>query len=218
MTDIQKNLEQVNKSLKKGVQLVAVSKTKPNELLQQAYDAGQRVFGENKVQELVSKYESLAKDIQWHFIGHLQTNKVKFIVPFVQLIHAVDSIKLLKQINKEAEKHNKIQEVLLQVHIAQESTKFGFSYEELTTLLESNQLGDYPNIQVRGLMSMATNSSDEALVANEFSRLNDFFQNYKSDSFNILSIGMSNDYHLAMDHGSTMVRVGSTIFGARNYN
>jgi pyridoxal phosphate enzyme (YggS family) len=218
MTNIQNNITSLNKDIPNNVCLVAVSKTKPESDLLEAYQSGQRIFGENKVQEMVEKYENLPKDIKWHFIGHLQTNKVKFIVPFVELIHAVDSIKLLNKINNEAIKCNKVVNVLLQVHIANEETKFGFGYSEIKELLESNYKEQYTNIEIKGLMAMATNTNDEYIVKSEFTELNNFFNNYKSNDFDTLSMGMSNDYKLAIECGSNMVRTGSTIFGARNYN
>lgn len=203
--------------------LVAVSKTKPVEMVQEAYDAGQRDFGENKVQELVTKNEVLPKDIRWHMIGHLQRNKVKQIAPFVHLIHSVDSLRLLETINKEGEKNDRKINCLLQVHIAQESTKFGFDEKEIMTILSDGTVKNMPNVQIKGLMGMATNTDDESLVSQEFSSLKILFDKI-NHSFQLpnldmteLSMGMSGDYMLALKNGSTMIRVGSSIFGERNY-
>lgn len=202
--------------------LVAVSKTKPNEDLLEAYSANNRVFGENKVQELVAKAEALPKDIEWHFIGHLQRNKVKYIAPFVSLIHAVDSIKLLKEINKQAVKNNRIIECLLQVHIAQEEAKFGFDAPEIELALKDSSLTDLSSIKIIGLMGMATNTTDKEQIKTEFKGLQSLFNTLKQIDLptNIdmkeLSMGMSGDYKLALEAGSTIVRVGSSIFGPRN--
>lgn len=203
------------------VNLVAVSKTKPNEDLLALYELGQRAFGENYVQELVDKEASLPKDIQWHFIGHLQSNKVKYIAPFVHLIHGVDGEKLLQEINKQAIKSNRIIGCLLQVHIAKEETKFGFDSKELIALVDSGQLANYSNVVVKGLMGMASFTEDQAIVKNEFETLANTFNQVKNKLNNIhfdtLSMGMSGDYALAIIEGSTMVRIGSLLFGARNY-
>ena len=179
-----------------------------------AYTANQRVFGENKVQELVKKQAELPKDIQWHMIGHLQSNKVKYIAPFVSLIHAVDSLKLLKEINKRAEQNNRVIDCLLQVHIASESTKFGFGTGEIESALI--EVEEFKNINIIGLMGMATFTNDEKQVNNEFALLSELFEKVKTSSINTLSIGMSGDYKLAINNGSTMIRVGSAIFGHRN--
>jgi len=201
--------------------LVAVSKTKPIEYLQEAYEAGCRIFGENKVQELVPKWEALPKDIEWHFIGHLQSNKVKYMAPFVSLIHSVDSERLLEEINKQAQKHERIIDVLLQVYIAKEETKFGFSAEELAHTLQAEVLSNYPHVRIAGLMGMASNTDDEEVVRNEFSFLASLFNHYKNQpehpqiSMKELSMGMSNDYKIALQEGSTLVRIGSAIFGSR---
>ncbi len=212
---IQKSLEQ-NK-----VQLVAVSKTKPNEDIVELYGLGQRDFGENYVQELVDKAASLPGDINWHFIGHLQSNKVKYIAPFVHLIHGVDSEKLLQEINKQALKFNRVIACLLQVHIATEETKFGFDAESLNELVESGRLANYPNVIIKGLMGMASFSDDQSLVQKEFTQLHNLFLQSQLKlspaQFNILSMGMSGDYELAIKQGSNMVRIGSLLFGARNY-
>jgi pyridoxal phosphate enzyme (YggS family) len=203
------------------VTLIAVSKTKPNEDLMELYTLGHRAFGENYVQELVDKEASLPKDIQWHFIGHLQSNKVKYIAPFVYMIHGVDSEKLLLEINKQAIKQNRIIDCLLQVHIATEETKFGFDGPALHELLMSGRLAGYTNIRIRGLMGMASFSEDQALLTQEFTTLKLYFdkaqQAFPDGSFTTLSMGMSSDYALAIAKGSNMVRIGSLLFGARNY-
>ncbi len=202
------------------VTLIAVSKTKPNEDLMELYALGQRAFGENYVQELVDKAASLPKDIEWHFIGHLQSNKVKYIAPFVHLIHGVDSEKLLQEINKQAFKQGRVIDCLLQVHIAEEETKFGFDEAGLIELLESGRLANYPNVKIKGLMGMASFSDDRIQVQKEFKQLKKCFeltQNSMGETCSILSMGMSGDYELAIQEGSTMVRIGSLLFGARNY-
>ena len=218
---IQQNLNSIKSKLPEHVTLVAVSKTHPNEAIEEAYATGQRVFGENKVQEMTAKYEQLPKDIEWHLIGHLQTNKVKYMASFVAMIHAVDSLKLLKEINKRANQHDRTIDVLLQMHIAQESTKFGMDHQELDALLSSEEYQSMQNIRVRGLMGMATFTDNEAQVRSEFQFLAGIFKelkdNWKDNSFDTLSMGMSGDYELAIEEGSTMVRVGSSIFGQRNY-
>ena len=204
------------------VTLVAVSKTKPNEDILAAYAAGQRIFGENKAQEMTTKYEALPKDIEWHMIGHLQRNKVKYIAPYVSLIHTVDSLRLLKEINKEAQKNNRTIPCLLQVYIAKEESKFGLDETEVVELLD-NHLPELPNIKIVGLMGMATNTDNEATIKNEFISLNVFFNRLKQthfsndQGFQVLSMGMSGDYSLAISCGSNMVRIGSAIFGSRNY-
>jgi pyridoxal phosphate enzyme (YggS family) len=218
---IVKNLVNVQDSLIENVQLIAVSKTKPASDIQTLYNAGQRAFGENKVQELVEKYEVLPKDIEWHLIGHLQSNKVKYIAPFVHLIHGVDSFKLLKEINKEGVKCKRIIPCLLQFHIAQEQTKFGFSFEEAQEMLESNEFVELQHVAIHGVMGMASFTEDKDQIHEEFQTLHNYFQLIKSHYFKFnpefkeLSMGMSGDYKIAMDEGSTMVRVGSTIFGSR---
>ena len=208
------NLKKIKDSIPEDVILVAVSKTKTRSEILEAYNAGQRIFGENKVQELVKKSEELPKDIQWHMIGHLQSNKVKYIAPFVSLIHGVDSLKLLKEINKRAEQNNRVIDCLLQVHIASESTKFGFGTDEIESALITGE--EFKNINIIGLMSMATFTNDEKQVNNEFALLSKLFEKVKTSSINTLSIGMSGDYKLAINNGSTMIRVGSAIFGHRN--
>jgi pyridoxal phosphate enzyme (YggS family) len=222
--DIAGTLLKINQELSgSDCQLVAVSKTKSAELIMEAYDAGQRVFGENKVQELSKKHETLPKDIKWHMIGHLQSNKVKYIAPFVNLIHAVDSEKLLGTINKEAKKNERIIDCLLQIHIATEETKFGMNETEIRSLLTKESFSDYQNINIIGLMGMATNTPDESKVASEFNGLKvlqeELKSECKSENINLheLSIGMSGDYKIALKQGSTMIRIGSSIFGARNY-
>jgi pyridoxal phosphate enzyme (YggS family) len=203
------------------VQLIAVSKTKPNEDIIELYNLGQRAFGENYVQELVDKEASLPKDIQWHFIGHLQSNKVKYIAPFVHLIHGVDSEKLLQEINKQAIKQNRVIDCLLQVHIATEETKFGFDADSISELIQSGRLANYPNIRIKGLMGMASFSEDTHLLTKEFTSLKQIFDQAAvqlGNQFNILSMGMSSDYNLAISLGSNMVRIGSLLFGARNYS
>lgn len=202
-------------------QLIAVSKTKPVEDILEVYNAGQRLFGENKVQEMVSKHEAVPQDIRWHLIGHLQTNKVKLIAPFVSMIHSVDSIKLLQEINKQAEKNNRIIDCLLQIFVADEETKFGLSEEELFALLSSAEYSSLKNIRICGLMGMATNTDDENKIAAEFSHLKKMFEEVKQKYFNTeasfkeLSMGMSSDYKIALQHGATFIRVGSMIFGER---
>lgn len=220
---ITENLNEVRHALPEHVTLVAVSKTHPPEAIQTAYDAGQRIFGENKVQELVAKYEELPHDIEWHLIGHLQTNKVKYIADFVSFIHAVDSEKLLDEINKRAGKAERVIDVLLQVHIAEEDSKFGFDDAELTAFVSGTGIVQYTNVRIRGLMGMATFTDDRDQVRREFQHLKRLFDQLKtsafanSDHFDTLSMGMSGDFDIAIEEGSTMVRIGSTLFGARNY-
>jgi len=222
--NIKNNIVDFQKTLQgSGCRLIAVSKTKPNELVLEAYEGGQRIFGENKVQELVGKYEALPKDIEWHMIGHLQSNKVKYIAPFIHLIHAVDSLKLLKEVNKQGLKNERVINCLLQVYIADEGTKFGLNEEELLELINSDSFISFGNIKITGLMGMATNTSDQAQIRNEFHSLKKLFDTLKgqTDLPNIdlkeISMGMSGDYQIALEEGSTLVRVGSAIFGARNY-
>ena len=199
-----------------AAQLVAVSKTKPQELILEAYDHGQRDFGENKVQDLVQKYEALPKDIRWHMVGHLQTNKVKYIAPFVHMIHSVDSWKLLKEINKQGARFDRTIQVLLQGHIAREETKFGLDKAEILSLVGSSELGRLPNVRIAGLMGMATNTDDEEVVASEFAGLKATFDELKaSHELSTLSMGMTNDYRIALRNGATMIRIGSDIFGER---
>lgn len=221
--NIASHIQQIKSALPEKVTLVAVSKFHPAEMIQEAYDAGQRVFGESKAQELVAKYELLPKDIEWHFIGHLQSNKIKYIIPFIHTIHSIDSLKLLEEVEKQAARHNRNVRVLLQVHIAEEETKFGLDTVECEALLQSETFAACSHITVAGLMGMATNTDDEAQIRKEFSTLRNLFillkEKYFSNNktFTELSMGMSNDYRLAVEEGSTMVRIGSLIFGERNY-
>lgn len=218
---IKNNLLEIKSSLPEHVTLVAVSKTKPVPDLMEAYDAGQRIFGENKIQEMADKYDQMPKDIEWHMIGHVQTNKVKYIAPFVSLIHGVDSMKLLAEINKQAVKNNRVIDCLLQMHIAEEETKFGMNEEELTAVITSDDFHQMANIRVTGLMGMATFTDDEAQIKKEFDHLKSIFDklNKQPKTQNLqpetLSMGMSGDYTIAITSGSTMVRIGSSIFGHR---
>lgn len=217
------NIEKIRQELPAGVKLIAISKTKPVEMIQEAYHAGQKIFGENKVQEMVAKHEVLPPDIEWHLVGHLQSNKVKYIAPFVHLIHAVDSIKLLETIDKEGAKNNRVINCLLQIFIAQEDTKFGLSPEEAEQLLQSTSYQHMRHVRICGLMGMATNTSDNTQVRAEFHSLKQLFSRFKSsyfaaqDHFSEISMGMSSDYKIAVEEGSTMIRVGSSIFGERSY-
>ena len=224
MSIIQDNIRHLKASLANTpCRLVAISKTKPTSDILEAYQAGQRMFGENKVQELTSKYEELPKDIEWHMVGHLQRNKVKYIAPFVHLIHSIDTLKLLKEVDKQAEKAGRTIDCLLQVHIAEESTKFGFGLEEIIPLVQSDEFQSLENIRVVGLMGMATFTEDESQIKREFQSLHALFEQLKTLQLpqNVkmqeLSMGMSGDYPLAMSCGSTLIRVGSSIFGERNY-
>ncbi|MEI6139410.1 MAG: YggS family pyridoxal phosphate-dependent enzyme [Mariniphaga sp.] len=215
------NLKKVLSLLPIGIKLIAVSKTKNAETIMEAYQAGQRLFGENKVQELVSKWETLPKDIEWHFIGHLQSNKVRLIAPFVTMIHAIDSVKILKTVDDEAKRIGRVIPCLIQVHIATEETKFGFSPDETIGLFQNTEVTDLKNVTIAGVMGMATYTDDEDLISKEFSALKILFHKIKEDYFKEdpkfceISMGMSQDYHLAIENGSTMVRVGSSIFGER---
>lgn len=217
---IAQHLEELKSSIHQSVTLVAVSKTKSNEAILEAYQAGQRVFGENKAQEMSAKYADLPKDIQWHMIGHLQRNKVKYIAAYVSLIHSVDSLRLLKEINKEAAKNDRIVACLLQVYIAKEESKYGLDEAEVIDIIE-NQLSKLKNIQIYGLMGMATNTDNQTIIKKEFDSLKAFYDQIKNkyfnqrDSFQYLSMGMSGDYKLAIESGSNMIRVGSAIFGKR---
>ncbi len=206
-----------------NVKLIAVSKTKPIELIEEAYQSGHRIYGENKAQELAGKYEALPKDIEWHMIGHMQTNKVKYIAPFVSLIHGVDSFKLLKVINKEGEKNNRKINCLLQFHIASEETKFGLDLKEAIELIKSEEFQNLNNVNICGVMGMATYTENEDTIRSEFKELvyifNELKSNYfRNESFKEISMGMSGDYIIAIEEGATMVRIGSLLFGARNYN
>ena len=219
---IKENLHKIKTNIPANVTLVAVSKTKPVSDILEAYMAGQRAFGENKIQEMAQKYEELPKDIQWHMIGHLQRNKVKYMAHFVHLIHGVDSFKTLKEINKQALKHNRIIDCLLQVKIAKEDTKFGLSIPNVNDIITSEDFASLKNINIKGLMGMASFTEDKSIIRAEFNMLNTFFIELKKvSSFNlnpsILSMGMSGDYKIAIEAGSNMIRVGSLIFGKRNY-
>jgi pyridoxal phosphate enzyme (YggS family) len=220
---IAENIDKIRANLPESVRLVAVSKTKPAELLLEAYHHGQRAFGENKVQEMVEKYEELPKDIEWHFIGHLQSNKVRYIAPFVHLIHGADSFKLLKTIDAEAEKIDRIIPCLLQFHIAEEETKFGFSMEEVIEMLNSDEYKLLEHVKISGVMGMATYTDNENQIRKEFAYLKNSFDRLKSEyfvenpDFKEISMGMSGDYLIAMKEGSTMIRIGSAIFGDRDY-
>ncbi|MBQ8628967.1 MAG: YggS family pyridoxal phosphate-dependent enzyme [Prevotella sp.] len=222
-TAIAHNLRLVRESLPDSVRLVAVSKFHPEEELMEAYNQGQRVFGESHVQEMTRKHDALPEDIEWHFIGHLQTNKVKYLAPYVSLIHAVDSLKLLREINRQAERNNRVIDVLLQLHIAQEQTKFGFSTHECIEFLKEGEWRDMVNVRIRGLMMMASNVDDEQQIKEEFCLAAEFFESVRQtffvndEMFEIKSWGMSDDYLLAVNSGSNMVRIGTTIFGERVY-
>ena len=223
MYDVAKNLHEVLDQLPKGVRLVAISKFHPEEYLSAAYAEGQRIFGESHEQELAKKVADLPKDIEWHFIGHLQTNKIKYIVPYVALIHGIDSYKLLAEVNKQAAKAEKTVNCLLQLHIAREETKFGFSFDECREMLAAGEWRELKHIRICGLMGMATNTDNDEQIKTEFCSLSSFFNEVKTkwfadaESFRELSMGMSHDYHEAIAAGSTLIRVGSKIFGERNY-
>lgn len=218
------NLKQVLAELPQGVRLVAVSKFHPNEAIEEAYQAGQRIFGESKVQEMTAKYESLPKDIEWHFIGHLQSNKIKYMIPYVAMIHGIDTYKLLAEVNKQAGKAGRTVNCLLQIHVAQEETKFGFSPEECREMLDAGEWKALAHVRICGLMGMASNTDNIEQIKGEFRLLSSLFKEIKenwfadSDVFRELSMGMSHDYHEAIASGSTLVRVGSKIFGEREYN
>ncbi|MDA3909784.1 MAG: YggS family pyridoxal phosphate-dependent enzyme [Bacteroidales bacterium] len=222
MSPIQQRLKNVQSQLPEHIQLVAVSKTKPISIILHAYHAGQRVFGENKVQELQAKYPEMPKDIQWHMIGHLQTNKVKYIAPWIDMIHSVDRMKLLRAINKEAAKAERTIDCLLQFHIAEEDTKFGLDMQEAEQMLESESFQGFENVRIRGVMGMATFTEDMDQVSREFKHLKSIFEQLKTrffsdnDAFSEISMGMSGDYKIAIEEGATIVRIGSTIFGARD--
>ena len=221
MASPRERISEILQTLPPEVRLVAVSKYHPVEMIQDAYDGGQRIFGESHVQEMVQKYDVLPKDIQWHFIGHLQTNKVKYIAPFVSLIHAVDSERLLREIDKQAKKCGRIIPVLMQVHVAQEETKFGFLPDELLAFMQSGAWQQYENVSIEGLMCMATNTDDEAEIAREFEQAQQLFEmvnaKWLNGKWKTRSWGMSDDYPIAVQHGSNMVRIGSLIFGERIY-
>lgn len=221
---IKENLHKIKATIPEGVTLVAVSKTKPVSDIQEAYDTGQRVFGENYPQEMRDKHEVLPHDIQWHFIGHLQTNKIKYIIPFVTLIHSIDTANLLEAVNKEARKHDRVVDCLLQFHIAQEETKFGLDLEEARALLDSEAFKQMENVRICGVMGMGTFTDDMDEVRKEFKHLKSIFDTLKQDyfadqkQFKEISMGMSEDYPIAIEEGATLIRVGSKIFGARIYN
>ncbi|MDB4297323.1 YggS family pyridoxal phosphate-dependent enzyme [Flavobacteriaceae bacterium] len=219
MSIISENLSVIKNSISKEVTLVAVSKTKPVSAIEEAYAAGQRIFGENKIQEMVEKYDALPKDISWHMIGHLQSNKVKYMAHFVDLIHGVDSFTTLQGVEKQAKKHDRVINCLLQVKIAKEDTKFGLTQQEVLNILNCYDYKHFKNVKVVGLMGMASFTENTDQVANEFKSLQNFYKSLQEDHpyFTTLSMGMSGDYKLAIENGSTMVRVGSSIFGERNY-
>lgn len=223
MSTVSQNLTELKKQLPANVTLVAVSKTKPAEQIMEAYQSGHRIFGENKVQEMTKKYEQLPKDIQWHMIGHLQRNKVKYIAPYVSLIHSVDSLRLLQTINKEGAKNNRVIPCLLQIHIAKEETKFGLNETELFEILDGDEIKNLNNITINGLMGMATFTEDKEKIRSEFKTLKNLFDTVKNryfsdnSTFSVLSMGMSGDYQIAIEEGSNMIRVGSAIFGERRY-
>tara|TARA_Y100001978_G_scaffold90257_1_gene80958 strand:+ start:1427 stop:2080 length:654 start_codon:yes stop_codon:yes gene_type:complete len=216
---ISSKIQSIKQNIGENITLVAVSKTKPIEMIVEAMQKGHLDFGENKVQELVEKHEKLPKEIKWHMIGHLQRNKVKYIAPFVHLIHGADSERLINEINKQGEKNNRIIDCLLQFHIAQETTKFGFNMEEVNELIKSNKFKEWGNVNIRGVMGMATFTNDKSQVKTEFESLKLYFDDISkqinSESFNIISMGMSGDYKIAIECGSNMLRIGSSIFGAR---
>ena len=216
---IRDNLENINLKISSEVCLVAVSKTKPISDILEAYEYGQRVFGENKIQELVEKHKKLPKDIEWHMIGHIQRNKVKYMAPFVSLIHSADSYRLIKEINKQGKINNRVINCLLQIKIASEESKFGFTEKEATDFLNSDEYVSFKNIKIVGLMGMATFTDDQRKIDQEFNKLKIFYKkvNRSNSEINVLSMGMSNDYPIAIRNGSTMVRIGSSIFGKRNY-
>jgi pyridoxal phosphate enzyme (YggS family) len=222
MVNVSENIKKILAEIPPEVKLIPISKTKPEEMILSAWEKGFKIFGENKVQDLVRKYENLPKNIEWHMVGHMQSNKVKYIAPFVYLIHGVDSFKLLKVINKEALKAGRILNVLFQIHIAREETKFGFNDDEVRSILDSDAFWELKNINIKGLMGMATNTSDVQQVREEFRELKKFQEELKSSYFSAekdfieVSMGMSGDYKIAVEEGSTMIRVGSLIFGPRN--
>ena len=217
---IEENLKAIYDSLPQQVTLVAVSKTKPVETIMEAYAAGQRAFGENKIQEMAQKWEQLPKDIEWHMIGHVQRNKVKYMAEFVNLIHGVDSLRLLVEINKQAKKYHRVIPCLLQMHIAEESTKFGLDEQELHEIISSETFAELEHVQIKGLMGMATFTENQDQIRKEFAHLKSIYDKVQGQlsQISILSMGMSGDYSVAIEEGSTMVRIGSSIFGARNYN
>ncbi|MFA6872952.1 MAG: YggS family pyridoxal phosphate-dependent enzyme [Bacteroidaceae bacterium] len=223
MNEIATHIAQLKKQLPEGVKLLAVSKFHPKEAIMEAYEAGQRLFGESRVQEMTEKWENLPKDIEWHFIGHIQTNKIKYMIPYVSMIHGVDSFYLLSEINKQAQKANRIVRCLLQLHVAKEETKFGFTFDECRDMLAEGVWKDLKNVQITGMMAMASNTKDSTLVHQEFHSVSSFFKEIKEayfaaqSEFREVSMGMSHDYPLAVEEGSTLIRVGTFIFGDRVY-
>ncbi|MCR4764806.1 MAG: YggS family pyridoxal phosphate-dependent enzyme [Bacteroidaceae bacterium] len=221
---IAETIKDIKSTLPNGVQLIAVSKFHPAEAVMEAYDAGQRLFGENKVQEMTAKYEALPKDIKWHFIGHLQTNKVKYIAPYVAMIHSIDSLHLLTEVNRQAEKAGRVIDVLLQIHIAHEETKFGMTFDECRGMLTEGSWKQLTNVRICGLMGMGTYTDDMTQVEQEFASLQAFLEELKGNwfkgeaAFKELSMGMTEDFPIAIKHGSTFIRIGTKIFGERNYN
>lgn len=215
---IKDNLQKIKDDLPEGVSLVAISKTKSNEEILEAYETGHRVFGENRVQEMTEKWEKLPKDIEWHMVGHLQRNKVKYMAEYVSLVHGVDSFRLLREINKQAKKVNRVIPCLLQIHIATEDSKFGLDEKELNDILASQDFNNLKNVEIKGLMGMATFTEDENQIRKEFRYLKSIFEKTKQKrpDISLLSMGMSGDYQIAIEEGSNMVRIGSSIFGARN--
>ncbi len=215
--NIARNIAQIKSEIPSTVELVAVSKTKPNEDLMEAYHAGQRIFGENKIQEMTDKWEALPKDIEWHMVGHVQTNKVKYMAPYVSMVHAVHKMKLLKEINKRAKQEGRVIDCLLQMKIAEEDSKYGMSSQEITDFLADERLKNYTHVNIRGLMGMATFTDDKEQIRREFSQLQNLYRELKTKhNFDVLSMGMTGDYQIAIEHGSTMIRIGSKIFGARD--
>lgn len=218
--NIEERLHRIWATLPEGVKLVAVSKFHPAERLQEAYLAGQRIFGESRPQEMAAKAELLPKDIEWHMIGHLQTNKVKLIAPFVTMVSSVDSARLIAEIEKQAARYNRTIDLLLEIHVADEESKSGWDYDELMEYLNGSELGTMSHVRIRGIMTIATNTDDEQIIRRDFQRIHDIFEQLKprfDSSFDTLSIGMSDDYPIALEYGSTMVRIGTAIFGAREY-
>ena len=220
MSSIAENLKEFKASIPGKVTLVAISKTKPASDIQAAYEAGQRDFGENRIQEMADKYEELPKDIRWHMVGHVQGNKIKYMAPFVSLVHGIDKPKRLKELNKEARKNERVIDCLLQIHIAKEESKFGFDFDEAYEVLNGKPKEKYPNVRIKGLMGMATFTDNHEQVRDEFKGLHEFFDKVKDElspeGFDILSMGMSGDYKIAIEEGSNMIRIGQAIFGARN--
>jgi len=216
---LNKNILRIISDIPENVKLVAISKTKPAEDIMMAYETGQRLFGENKIQEMSAKYEDLPKDIKWHMVGHVQSNKIKYMAPYVDLIHGIDSLKSIKILNKEGVKNNRILNCLLQLKISKEESKFGLEADTLKKIIFSDEYDEMKNIKIRGIMAMATNTNSKDIIRNEFMYAKNIFDEISAidNNFEILSMGMSNDYHLAIECGSNMIRIGSLIFGDRNY-